>query len=180
MSSTLCGIGPRQMPDRFAATSRTSDAAPYRFWESQKPNATPREPIAPDVVLMRYLRLVLIAGVLFGACSCSEVAGDLSVSMPQQVRCQAGPDCDLKWERAYPWVVESSGLKLKTRTDGLIKTAESPGESRTLVVTISKNPTSQPGTYEIDFIGKCSSILSCIPSDAESRTKFADFVLTAN
>jgi hypothetical protein len=100
--------------------------------------------------------------------------------MPQQVRCQAGPDCDLKWERAYTWVVESSGLKLKTRTDGLIKTAESPGESRTLVVTITKNPTSQPGTYEIDFIGKCSSIFSCIPSDAESRTRFANFVLTAN
>ena len=39
---------------------------------------------------------------------------------------------------------------------------------------------SQPGTYEIDFIGKCSSILSCIPSDAESRTRFANFVLTAN
>ena len=130
--------------------------------------------------LMKYLRLVLIAGVLFGACSCSEVAGDLSVSMPQQIRCQAGPDCDLKWERAYTWVVESSGLKLKTRTDGLIKTAESPGESRTLVVTITKNPTSQPGTYEIDFVGKCSSILSCIPSDAESRTGFANFVLTAN
>jgi hypothetical protein len=53
-------------------------------------------------------------------------------------------------------------------------------ESRTLVVTITKNPTSQPGTYEIDFIGKCSSILSCIPSDAESRTRFANFVLTAN
>jgi hypothetical protein len=98
--------------------------------------------------LMRYLRLVLTAGVLFGACSCSEVGGDLSVSMPQQIRCQAGP--------------------------------ESPGESRTLVVTITKNPTSQPGTYEIDFIGKCSSIFSCIPSDAESRTRFANFVLTAN
>ena len=50
MSSTPCGIGPRQTPDRFAATSRTSDAATYRFWESQKPNAAPREPIAPDVV----------------------------------------------------------------------------------------------------------------------------------
>jgi hypothetical protein len=130
--------------------------------------------------LTRYLRLVLIGGALFGACSCTEVAGDLGVSTPQQIRCQAGSDCDLKWERAYKWVVESSGLKLKTRTDGLIKTAESPGESRTLVVTITKNLTSQPDTYEIDFIGKCSSILSCIPSDAETRARFANFVLTAN
>jgi hypothetical protein len=129
---------------------------------------------------MRYLRLLSIAGVLFGACSCSEVAGDLEASKPDQIKCQAGPVCDLKWDRAYTWVVENSGLKLKTKTDGLIKTEESPKESRTLVITITKNPTSQPGTYEIDFIGNCSSILSCIPSTAESRTKFASFVLAAD
>jgi hypothetical protein len=84
----------------------------------------------------------------------------------------------LKWERAYKWVVENSGLKLKTNTGGLIKTEA--GEDRTLVVTITKNPTPQSGTYEIDFIGKCPSILSCIPSAAESRTRFADFVSAAN
>lgn len=130
--------------------------------------------------LVQYLRPVLIAGVLFGACSCSERASDLNVSKSDQISCQAGPDCDLKWERAYTWVVGSSGLKLKTKTDGLIKTVEPPGESRTLVVTISKNPTPQPGTYEIDFIGNCPSILSCIPSAAETRTKFAIFVSTGD
>ena len=127
---------------------------------------------------MRYLRLVLIAVVLFGACSCSEMAGDFGVSKSEQISCQAGPDCDLKWERAYKWVVENSGLKLKTKTDGLIKT-EADGENRTLVVTITKNPTPQLGTYEIDFIGKCLSIWSCVPSVAESRTKFVNFVLAA-
>jgi hypothetical protein len=77
-------------------------------------------------------------------------------------------------------VVESSGLKLKTKTDGLIKTAESPGNDRTLVVIITKNPTLQSGIYKIDFIGKCLSIWSCIPSDAESRTSFANFVSAAD
>ena len=128
---------------------------------------------------MRYLRLVLIAVVLFGACSCSEVAGDFGVSKSEQISCQAGPECDLKWERAYKWVVENSGLKLKTKTDGLIKT-EVDGENRTLVVTITKNPTPQLGTYEIDFIGKCPSLLSYVPSAAESRTRFANFVSAAN
>jgi hypothetical protein len=130
---------------------------------------------------MRRLRLVLIAGVLFGTCSCS-VTGGLGVksSKLEPVRCQAGPDCDLKWKRAYTWVVESSGLKLKTKTDNLIKTMESPGVTRTLVVTITKNPTSQPGTYEIDFIGGCSSLLSCVPSVEESRTSFANFVSAAD
>jgi len=129
---------------------------------------------------MRYLRLVFIAGVLFGACSCSEVTGDLGVSMPEQIRCQVGPDCDLKWERANTWVVENSGLKLQTKTDGLIKTVESPKVSRTLVVTITKNPTSQSSIYEINFIGGCSSMLSCVPSAAESRTSFANFVSAAH
>ena len=129
--------------------------------------------------LMRCLRLVLIAGVLFGACSCSEVARDLEVAKPEQIRCQVGPDCDLKWERAYRWVVESSGLELKTKTDGLIKTVAPPGADRTLVVIITKNPTAQSSVYEIDFIGKCSSNLSCVPSAAESRTSFANFVSAA-
>ena len=117
--------------------------------------------------------------MLFGACSCSEVAADFGVSKPEQIKCQAGPDCDLKWERAYKWVVEDSGLKLKTKTGGLIKT-EADGEDRTLVVTITKNPTLQLGAYEIDFIGKCPSLLSCVPSAAESRTRFANFVSAAN
>jgi hypothetical protein len=129
---------------------------------------------------MQYLRPLLIAGVLFGACSCSELSGDSGVSKPEQIRCQVGPDCDLKWQRAYTWVVEGSGLKLKTKTDGLIKTEESPRDDRTLVVTITKNPSSESGIYEIDFIGKCTSIWRCIPSDAESRTSFANFVTATN
>jgi hypothetical protein len=102
------------------------------------------------------------------------------LSKPEQIRCQFGPDCDLKWQRAYTWVVEGSGLKLKTKTDGLLKTEESPRDDRTLVVTITKNPSSESGIYEIDFIGKCKSIWSCIPSDAESRTRFANFVTAAD
>jgi hypothetical protein len=46
-----------------------------------------------------------------------------------------------------------------------------------LVVTITKNTTLQSGVYEIDFVGGCSSILSCIPSVAESRVRFASFLL---
>lgn len=128
---------------------------------------------------MRYLRVALITGVLFGACSCSDLSGGLDESKSEQIRCQVGPDCDSKWERAYKWVVENSGLKLKAKTDGLIKT-ETGGEERTLVVTITKNSTPQSGTYEIDFIGRCPSLFSCVPSAAESRTRFASFVSAAN
>ena len=128
---------------------------------------------------MRHLRAALITGVFFGQSSCSVLSGVSDVSRSEQIRCQVGPDCDLKWERAYRWVVESSGLNLKTKTDDFIKTAEFAGNDRMLVITITKNSTSQSGTYEIDFIGKCSSIWSCIPSVADSRTKFLNFVLAS-
>jgi hypothetical protein len=39
---------------------------------------------------MRYLRLVPIAAVVFAACSCSEIAGDLDAS-PKQISCQQDP-----------------------------------------------------------------------------------------
>jgi hypothetical protein len=131
-------------------------------------------------LICNRLTFALIGAALaVSASGCSEVAGDFGVSKPEQISCQAGPDCDLKWERAYKWVVENSGLKLKTKTDGLIKT-EADEEDRTLVVIITKNPTSQSGTYEINFIGKCPSLLSCVPSAAESRTRFANFVSAAN
>jgi hypothetical protein len=48
---------------------------------------------------MRCLRLVPIAVFSFGACSCSEVANDLEAAKSEQIRCQTGADCDLKWER---------------------------------------------------------------------------------
>jgi hypothetical protein len=39
------------------------------------------------------------------------------------------------------------------------------------------NATSKPGIYEITFIAGCVSQLSCLPPIAESRARFANFVL---
>jgi hypothetical protein len=96
---------------------------------------------------------------------------------PGQIRCQVGPGCDKKWARANTWVTDDLGLKIQTKTDALIKTVQSSPDTRILVVTITKNTTLQSGVYEIDFVGGCSSILSCIPSVAESRARFASFLL---
>jgi hypothetical protein len=129
---------------------------------------------------MRYVRLnSLMAWVLFGACSCAGGGGpEAGLSKPAQITCQAGPDCDAKWARANKWVTESSGLKTQSKAESQIKTVESPdGNSRTLVVTITKNATSKPGIYEISFVGGCPSELSCVPPVAESRAQFVNFVL---
>jgi hypothetical protein len=128
---------------------------------------------------MRYVRLnSLMVWVLFGACSCAGGGGpEAGLSKPEQITCQAGPDCDAKWSRANKWLSESSGLKIETKKDSQIKTVQSKGDSRVLVVTITKNATSKPGVYEISFIAGCPSELSCLPPIAESRAQFANFVL---
>ena len=129
---------------------------------------------------MRYVRLnSLMAWVLFGVCSCAGGGGPAGLSKPAQITCQVGPDCDAKWARANKWLSESSGLKIETKKDSEIKTVQSKGDSRVLVVTITKNATSKPGIYEISFVAGCPSQLSCLPPIAESRAQFAKFVLAA-
>ena len=51
---------------------------------------------------------------------------------PGQIRCQVGPDCDEKWARANKWVTDDLGLKIQTKTDVLIKTVQSPQDTRML------------------------------------------------
>jgi hypothetical protein len=134
----------------------------------------------PKAIAVGYVRLSLLMGwALFGACGCA--AGDrpeAGLSKPTQVTCQAGPDCDAKWARANKWVTESSGLKIQSKGDSQIKTVVSQDtNSRTLVVTITKNATSKSGIYELKFVGGCPSELSCDPPIAESRARFVNFVL---
>ncbi len=115
---------------------------------------------------VRVFRFGLTACVCFAVSSCAggDRSGDASLSKPQ-ILCQAGSDCDTKWARATAWVTENSGLKIQGESDAQIKTIQSPDyDSRTLVVTITKNATSKPGIYEISFVGGCPSPLSCVPS----------------
>jgi hypothetical protein len=113
----------------------------------------------------------------FWGLRCAGGGGPAGLSKPAQITCQAGPDCDAKWARANKWLSESSGLKIETKKDSQIKTVQSKGDSRVLVVTITKNATSKPGVYEISFIAGCPSQLSCLSPIAESRAQFANFVL---
>ena len=69
------------------------------------------------------------------------------------------------------------GFENRDQKNSQIKTVQSKGDSRVLVVTITKNATSKPGVYEISFIAGCPSELSCLPPIAESRAQFANFVL---
>jgi hypothetical protein len=122
---------------------------------------------------------LMMACIFVGTSSCAGGggSGDASLSKPQ-ILCQAGPDCDAKWARATAWVTENSGLKIQSKSDAQIKTEQAAGyDNRTLVVTITKNATSKPGIYEINFVGGCPSPLSCVPPVADSRAGFVAFVL---
>jgi hypothetical protein len=125
-----------------------------------------------------YVRLsLLMVWALFGACCAGGDRPEAGLSKPTQITCQVGPDCDAKWARASKWATESSGLKIQSKGESQIKTVEiRDANSRTLVVTITKNATSKPGIYEISLVGGCASQLSCVPPIAESRAQLVNFV----
>jgi hypothetical protein len=115
-----------------------------------------------------------------GTWGCSEGGSsglENSVTKPPLITCHAGPDCDVKWARAGRWVTESSGLKIQKTTDALITTVQSGVDSRTLVLTVTKNPTSQPGIYQISIAAGCPSILACVPSVSDSRVRLTNFIM---
>jgi hypothetical protein len=128
---------------------------------------------------VRVLRFGLVTCACLGLSNCAggDRSGDASVSRPPKILCQVGPDCDAKWARANEWTAKS-GLQVASKSNTQIKTKIPPGyEHRMLVVTITKNATPKPGTYEISFVAGCASEFSCEPPIAESRTGFTAFVL---
>jgi hypothetical protein len=130
---------------------------------------------------MRYLRVnTLVACALLGTWGCSEGGSsglETSVKSLPLITCHAGPDCDVKWARAGRWVTESSGLKIQTKAESLITTVQSNVDSRTLVLTVTKNPTSQPGIYQISITAGCPNIFSCLPSVSDSRVRLTNFIM---
>ncbi len=125
-------------------------------------------------------RIVFVLGVAVAVSSSCSHQSDLNGGLPghDKITCKAGFDCDLKWKMAAKWATESSGVKVQTTTDTVIKTAQSAQDSRILAFTITKNQTPQPDVYEIDFVGGCPSILSCMPPVSEARAAFAKSILT--
>jgi hypothetical protein len=110
--------------------------------------------------------------LLLGACASSQEP----VPMPQPVICVVGADCDAKWKRAATWLEANSTLKIKLRTPTVIQTADAAGSERTPAFTVTKVARGD-GRYEIAFNGGCAEAARCSPSIAESRARFAAFVL---
>jgi hypothetical protein len=94
---------------------------------------------------------------------------------PRPITCLAGADCDAKWSRAIAWVASNSRWKIQTQTERLVQTFSSAHKSASPGFTVTKSFAGL-GLYDISFTGGCDSF-GCVPTIAESREKFTDFVL---
>jgi hypothetical protein len=117
--------------------------------------------------------VVLAAGMLTAACASSQLQQLLP---PQPIICTTGPDCDGKWARAATWVATNSALKVQVRTDTVVQTAAATPSETTPAYTVTKVARGE-GRFEITFNGGCGNMYRCVPSIAESRARFAQFVL---
>ena len=112
--------------------------------------------------------------ILVAACASSQVAQ--IVTAPQPIICTAGADCDAKWSRAIAWIASNSPLRIKVKTDAVVRTEEAGKSDTTPAFTVTKVARGD-GRYEIAFNGGCANRLRCVPAIAESRARFAAFVL---
>jgi hypothetical protein len=120
---------------------------------------------------------VVCAFVIVAGCTIdSEQASAPAPALPSVITCQAGADCDTKWSRATDWITKNSAWKIQRQTDALIQTYNSINDSPSPGFKVTKVAAAQPGTYEIDFTGKCSNMWGCVPTVASARATFADFV----
>jgi hypothetical protein len=117
--------------------------------------------------------VVLALGMMVAACTSSQVQQLLP---PQPVICISGPDCDAKWIRAATWIATNSTFKIQVRTNTTIQTAGPQPSEPTPAYTVTKVARGE-GRFEITFNGGCGNPYRCVPSIAESRSRFAQFVL---
>jgi hypothetical protein len=117
--------------------------------------------------------VVLALGMLMAGCAS---AGLQQLIPPQPIICIGGPDCDAKWARAATWIAANSTLKVQVRNDTVVQTAAAAPSETTPAFTVTKVARGE-GRFEITFNGGCGNMYRCVPSIAESRARFAQFVL---
>lgn len=121
---------------------------------------------------MYFLRGMALCVFLTGCASAPQQAA----APIRPINCKAGPDCDAKWSRAVSWIATNSGYKIRSQTADLIQTMGPTDSSPTAAFTVTKVATA-PGSFDITFAGGCDNVFGCIPTVAESRAAFADFIM---
>jgi hypothetical protein len=119
-----------------------------------------------------WLQHVAALGVLGADLAGCITAAEQSAPI-RPITCKAGADCDEKWSRAGAWISINAARKIETRTDQIIQTT---GHDTSPAFMVTKVATT-PGNYEINFAGDCANPFGCIPTVAQSRARFENFVL---
>jgi hypothetical protein len=95
--------------------------------------------------------------------------------LPQPIICISGADCDAKWNRAATWIAANSTFKIQVRTGTTLQTAGPVPSETTPAFTVTKVARGE-SRFEITFNGGCGNPYRCVPSIAESRARFAQYV----
>lgn len=123
------------------------------------------------------MRVIVGLALAFVLGSCATAGQQVAAAPPPApIKCFDKAQCDAKWSRAITWIATNSSWKIQTQTDFLVQTYNSIDDSPSPSFTVTKVAKGAPNSYEITFTGGCANILGCIPSVAESRASFTEFV----
>jgi hypothetical protein len=132
---------------------------------------------------MKYGIISCLSLLLLCACGAqtSQRQALLEEAALRPIRCEAGADCESKWNRAREWVTRHSKTGVMIATDKLIEANMMSSGDTTPVLKYPEfsviKSRYENTIYDIKFRSYCDEGFQCSPSGLELRASFAGFVM---
>ncbi len=125
---------------------------------------------------MMYI-VVFVLGALLVLSGCSTIAPkDQTLLDETVILCPSKAECDIKWAAAKGWALNHSNMKLDVYSDDFIQADNTTKDSRHPAFIIRKQPTVNPGVYDITINVWCNNISGCVPPIKDAVSDFNKYV----
>jgi hypothetical protein len=126
---------------------------------------------------MKRAFIVLVLSIFFYGCATIPTTDKIAYWQREgskSVTCNAGKDCEIKWDKCIKWVKANSKWEIKKISDFIIAT-DGPFDSPSSAFSITKEK-NQDGTYTINFEGWCGNSFGCSPDERKLKAQFVNYV----
>lgn len=114
------------------------------------------------------LKSVMAFTLLLSIAACATAPTDPAVSTPT---CEAGRECDVKWQAAERWIEHRAKRRVAEKTDQMMRTNLDFSPGNYLSVRVERKSIA-PGEYRIEATMYCAKKVGCDPSPWEALQDF--------
>jgi hypothetical protein len=123
--------------------------------------------------MKRLIAPLIAAATLLAGCASVTPAQQEELNRTRPT-CDAGPDCNAKWDAAQLWIVHHAGFKLQTNTNVILQTygpSQATERSTSIAVTVTREPAG-PHRFVLVAHMSCGNPFGCTPELVPSLLDF--------